>query len=82
MAYADASAGGPAADFETAGSRIPVCSTTRVKSAIVFSLMVDGSGSLGCRICGRSRPVRVVRKRGAIRSFKRAVLRTDVDRCG
>jgi len=23
-------------------SKIPVCSTTRVKSAIVFSLMVDG----------------------------------------
>jgi len=26
------------------------CSTTRVKSAIVFSLMVDGSGSRGCHI--------------------------------
>ena len=32
-----------------ARSRIPVRSTTRVKSAIVFSLMVDGSGSLDCR---------------------------------
>jgi hypothetical protein len=51
--------------------KIPVCSTTRVKSAIVFSLMIDGSGSLGCRICGRSRPVRMVRKR-AIQSFKRS----------
>jgi hypothetical protein len=26
--------------------RIPVCSTTRAKSAIVFSLMIDGSGAL------------------------------------
>ena len=42
-------------------SRIPVCSTTRVKSAIVFSLMVDGSGPRGCRIFGRLRPVRMVR---------------------
>jgi hypothetical protein len=32
-----------------------------------FSLMVDGSGSLGCRIFGRLLPVRIVRKRGAIR---------------
>jgi hypothetical protein len=30
----------------------PVCSTTRVKSAIVSSLMIDGSGSRGCRIPG------------------------------
>ena len=36
-------------------TRIPVCSTTRVKSATVFSLMVDGSGSRGCRIFGRLR---------------------------
>jgi hypothetical protein len=43
--------------------RIPVCSTTRVKSAIVFSLMIDGSGSLDCWIFGRLRPVRIVRKR-------------------
>jgi hypothetical protein len=34
-------------------SRIPVSSTTRVKSAIVFSLMIEGSGSLACRIFGR-----------------------------
>jgi hypothetical protein len=27
------------------GSKIPICSTTVVKSATVFSLMVDGSGS-------------------------------------
>jgi hypothetical protein len=41
------------------GSRckIPVRSTTRVKSAIVVSLMVDGSGARGCRIIGL-RPVR------------------------
>src|SRR5882724_3937575 len=38
---------------------IPVCSTTRVKSAIVFSLMIDGSGSRGRRIFGRLRPVSV-----------------------
>src|SRR5882724_2380734 len=44
-------------------SRMPVCSPTRVKSAIVFSLIVDGSGSRGCRIFGRLRPVKVVRKR-------------------
>jgi hypothetical protein len=37
-----------------------------VKSAIVFSLMVDGSGSRGCRIFCRLRPVRMVRKRGAM----------------
>jgi hypothetical protein len=47
-------------------SKIPVCSTTRVKSAIVFSLMVDGSRSLGCRIFGRLWPVRIVTKRDAI----------------
>jgi hypothetical protein len=44
---------------------MPVCSTTRVKSAIVFSLMIDGSGSRGCRIFGMLRPVRMVR-RGAM----------------
>ena len=37
-----------------------------MKSAIVFSLMVDGSGSRGCRIFGRLRPVRIVRKRGVM----------------
>jgi len=47
-------------------ARIPVCSTTRVKSAIVLSLMVDGSASPDCRIFGRFRPVRMVRKWGAI----------------
>ena len=53
---------GPAAGWGGAGpcfcesrSRIPVCSTTRVKSATV-SLMIDGAGSLDCRIFGR--PVR------------------------
>jgi hypothetical protein len=45
-------------------SKIPICSTTRVKSAIVFSLMIDGS-SLDCRIIGRLRPVRIVTKRRA-----------------
>jgi hypothetical protein len=29
-------------------------------------LMIDGSGSLDCRIFGRLRPVRMVRKRGAM----------------
>jgi hypothetical protein len=48
-------------------SKIPACSTARVKSAIVFSLMIDSSGYLDCRIFGRSRPVRIVSKRGAIR---------------
>ena len=52
----------------TPPSKIPVCSTTRVKSAIVFSLMVDGSNPLDCRIFGRLRPVRIVRKRSAIRT--------------
>src|SRR5260370_41733224 len=47
-------------------SKIPVCSTTRVKSATVFSLMIDGSASRDCRIFGRFRPVRIVRKRGTI----------------
>src|SRR4029077_3670921 len=45
---------------------MPVCSTTRVKSATVFSLMIDGSGSFDCRIFGRLRPVRIVRKRGVM----------------
>jgi hypothetical protein len=31
---------------------------TRVKSATVFSLIIDGSGCLDCRIFGRLRPVR------------------------
>jgi hypothetical protein len=47
-------------------SRIPVSSTTRVKSAIVFSLTVEGSASLDCRILGRFRPVRIVTKRDAM----------------
>jgi hypothetical protein len=51
---------------------MPVRSTMRVKSATFFLLMVDGSASLDCRIFGRLRPVRIVRKRGAIRSFKRS----------
>jgi hypothetical protein len=33
-------------------SKMSVCSTTRVKSATVFSWMIDGSGSLACRIFG------------------------------
>jgi hypothetical protein len=37
--------------FSAGGSRskIPVCSTRRVKSAIVFSLTTDGPASRGCR---------------------------------
>jgi hypothetical protein len=46
-------------------SKIPVYSTTRAKSATVSWLIVDGSGSRGCRIFGRLLPVRMVRKRGA-----------------
>ena len=52
-------------------SRMPVCSTTRVKSATVFSLMVDGSGSRCCRIFGRLRPVRIVMKSDAMAPSKR-----------
>jgi hypothetical protein len=52
-------------------SKMSVCSTTRVKSATVFSLMIDGSGSLACRIFGRLLPVRIVRKRDPIRRLKR-----------
>jgi hypothetical protein len=38
-------------DRQAAGSMWDAyCSTTRAKSAIVFSLMVDGSGSRGCHI--------------------------------
>src|SRR5258705_13144685 len=47
-------------------TKFPACTTTRVKSAIVFSLMIDGSGSLSCRIFGIFLPVRIVRKEGAI----------------
>ena len=52
--------GRPSGVFARSGSanggfRIPVCSTTRVKSARVFLLIVEGSGSRGCRIFGRSR---------------------------
>ncbi len=39
---------------------------TRAKSSIVLSLMIDGSGSRACWILGRLRPVRNVRKRGAM----------------
>lgn len=42
-----------------------------MKSAMVFSLMVDGSGSRGSRIFGRLRPVRIVRKRSVIGTSKR-----------
>src|SRR5258705_12130184 len=47
-------------------TKFPACTTTRVKSAIVFSLMIDGSGSLSCRIFGIFLPVRIVRKEDAI----------------
>jgi hypothetical protein len=48
-------------------SRIPVSSTTRVKSAIVLLMVDSGSGSLDCpMILGRFRPVRMVRKRDAM----------------
>src|SRR6266852_4938935 len=40
--------------------------TTRAKSAIVFSLMIDGSGSLGFRIFGTFRPVKRARMRKGI----------------
>ncbi len=41
-------------DRQAAGSMWDAyCSTTRAKSAIVFSLMVDGSGSRGCHINAR-----------------------------
>jgi hypothetical protein len=42
------------------------------KSAIVFSLMIDGSSALSCRILGKSRPVRIVMKRGAISALERS----------
>jgi hypothetical protein len=35
-------------------------------------LKVDGSASLDCRIFGRLRPVRIVRKRGAMHPLKRS----------
>jgi hypothetical protein len=41
-------------------------STTRVKSAIVFSFMVDGSGYCGCPIFGRLPPATSVRTRAAM----------------
>jgi hypothetical protein len=47
------------------------CSTTRVKSAIAFSLTIDGSGSRVCGIFGRLRPVSIERRRGAMRLLKR-----------
>src|ERR1700738_3123858 len=53
-------------DLTARKAALPVCSTTRVKSAIVLSLMVDGSASPDCRIFGRFRPVRMVSKRGAM----------------
>ena len=54
-------------DWTDVRFRIPVCSTTRVKSATVLSLMIDGLGlSLDCRIFGRLRPVRIVRKRDVV----------------
>jgi hypothetical protein len=47
-------------------SKIAVSSNTREKSAIVFTLIIDRAGSLLCRIFGRLRRVRIVRKRGAM----------------
>ena len=41
-------------------SKFPFCSTMRMKSTIFFSLMIDGSGSRGCRIFGRLRPGQVI----------------------
>jgi hypothetical protein len=72
LSIGDHSSGWRAAVTPGPRSRIPVCSTTRVKSAMVFSLMVDGSGPRdGPVIFGRFRPVRIVRKRGAIHPSKR-----------
>jgi hypothetical protein len=51
-------------------------STTRVKSAIVFSFMVDGSGYCGCPIFGRLRPARSVRTRGRHATSTRSVERS------
>lgn len=50
---------------------MPVSSTTRVKSAIVLALMVDGGcgvemGSALEPVCVDFPPVRIVRKRGAM----------------
>jgi hypothetical protein len=42
-----------------------VCSLVHT-ARIVFSSKIDGSGSLDCRIFGRLRPVRIVRKRAAM----------------
>jgi hypothetical protein len=53
-------------DLTARKAAFPVWSTTRVKSAIVVSLMVDGSASPDCRIFGRFRPVKMVSRRGAI----------------
>jgi hypothetical protein len=39
---------------------------------MVFELMIDGSGSFDCRIFGRLRPVRMVKKRGAISALERS----------
>jgi hypothetical protein len=48
-----------------------VCSTNARKVRGRLSLIVDGSGSLDCRIFGRLRPVRMVRKSSAM-AYQRA----------
>jgi hypothetical protein len=56
-------------DFGFGASRfkMPVCSTSRGKSGIVFSLMVEGEASFGCRIFGTSKPVRMARSQAGMR---------------
>ena len=76
------SSGGRASSAGRSRSRILVGSTTRVMSAIVFSLMIDGSGSLDCRILGGLRPVRIVRKRGAMARQSAISARRQIDRIG
>jgi hypothetical protein len=63
------------ADAFGLGRKIPVCSITRLKSASVFSLMIDGWDVVACRIVGRSRPVKIVIKRGAIGALERSLRR-------
>jgi hypothetical protein len=55
------------------GFRISVCSTTRMKSARVFLLIVEGSGSRGCRIFGRVRTGQDSQKAGCHTPSKRHV---------
>jgi hypothetical protein len=60
-----------AGDGRRQGLQYPNLLDQSGKVGDVFSVMIDGGVALACRIVGRSRPVRIVMKRGVIRCVYR-----------